>query len=185
MKPTRRALLRGGSALAALSFVGCADKGDDSATLDEKIQSARDALRAVLEDEIGNANALASNNTPAIDTNAADAGRQALRSVLDDEVVDAVAKATAASPDAAVALSSLPELPSLSMPSLAGFNPAYLLAGLVGGVGGGGVGGLVSQATGVKVAGFVIDGYVSGATVFADLNGFDVTIISIPTLDTR
>ena len=65
----------------------------DNATLDEKIQSARESLRAVLEDEIANANSTFS--AQQIDPASADVGRQAVRSVLADEVVDAVAKAKA------------------------------------------------------------------------------------------
>ena len=114
----------------------------DATTLDEKIQSARESLRAVLEDEISNANTAVS--AKPIDPASPDVGRQAVRSVLADEVVDAVAKATSASPDAAVALSTLPDLPPVLGTVAGGFSPSYLFGALAF-AGGGGAGGLASQ----------------------------------------
>ena len=134
----------------------------DATTLDQKIQSARDSLRAVLEDELSNANTSVSANQ--IDPTSADVGRQVVRSVLADEVVDAVAKATSASPDAAVALSSLPELPPVLGTVAGGFSPSYLLGALAF-AGGGGAGGLASQLAAAQM-GVVADGYLVNALVY-------------------
>jgi hypothetical protein len=80
----------------------------DDATLEQKIQSARESLRAVLDDEIANAQVTAS--ATKIDPSAPDAGHQAVRSVLNDEVSYEVGKALEASPNAAEALAKLPDL---------------------------------------------------------------------------
>ncbi|WP_146178989.1 hypothetical protein, partial [Limnohabitans sp. Jir61] len=143
----------------------------DDATLEQKIQSARESLRAVLEDEIASAQATAS--ATKIDPSAPDAGHQAVRSILNDEVNYEVSKALQASPDAAEALAKLPDLnlPQALANNFAGLplgGAGLALAALSGGSGGAGA--AIAHASGVQVGGFVIDGYVSGATVFADLN---------------
>ncbi len=131
-------------------------------------QEARDALRAVLEDELANAETLAREANPT----SPEEFKQAIRATLNEEVGVQVAKASAISSEVAEALAKLPELPQLPIfPNFAGgFNPSFLLGFGLAGIGPS-AGGVVANATGLKVAGFVIDGYVSGATVFADING--------------
>lgn len=111
----------------------------ENSTTDEQVaqtsQEARDALRAVLNDELANAETLAREANPT----SQEEFKQAIRATLNEEVGVQVAKASTASPEAAEALAKLPELSQLPvMASVSGgFNPSFLGALALGGGGGG------------------------------------------------
>ena len=138
------------------------ETANDVAGLEQKIQSARESLRAVLEDEISTVQA--ATGAAKIDPSAADAGQQAVRSVLNDEVSYEVAKALEASPDAVDVLAKLPDLPPVFGSVSGSFNPSYMLSALA--FASGGSGGALAANLAAAQMGVVADGYLVNALVY-------------------